>query len=154
MKFHLSARAGDILLNTASAVFAFSCAVFAGHMILRLERMKDPPADLGLDFSAMDAARRTADPMVTASIGSGASRGGATLPPLPPSAQVPVTDFRLVAVANGKALIEVAGPGRRQFWEVGEGDVLPGAGRVLRIMREGGAWHVSATYMTIAGERR
>jgi hypothetical protein len=150
-------RTTDLLLNFAAAGLAFTCAFFAGLMILRLEHMDNPPADLGLNFTVMDRKQqslslREADPEITGAIdrpfsprlahGAAADNGPK------------VTDFRLLSVVDGVAFVEIANPDGKEVWPVGEGAVLPGAGRVLKIERDQNRWQVTASHFTISGARQ
>jgi hypothetical protein len=157
MKPSLRTRTTDLLLNSAAAGLAFTCAFFAGLMILRLERMENPPADLGLNFKIMDrkqqsAGLREADPEFTGSIDRESPRRLAH--PETKDNGPKVTDFRLLSVVDGVAFVEIAGPGGKEIWPVGEGAVLPGAGRVLKIERDRNRWEVTASHFTITGERQ
>ena len=157
MKLALSSRATDLIVNTASAALAGGCAFFAGVMILRLENMEHPPADLGLNFKSMDKQQvavdvEKADSQITGSTSRTARPAGTTakLPRNEPA----VLDFRLLSVIDGLAFVEVSGPGGKEIWPVGKDDMLPGAGRILKIEHDQNRWQVFAARMVITGERQ
>ena len=52
---------------------------------------------------------------------------------------------------NDPARTPVAG---KEIWPVGKDDMLPGAGRILKIEHDQNRWQVFAARMVITGERQ
>jgi hypothetical protein len=80
------------------------------------------------------------DPVTTGSIGDAA----ATTEPAP--ARLVLNEFRVLEVEAGMARIR----GRDGEWKARRGAVLPGAGRVLDIERQGNRWVVLTTLGVIS----
>lgn len=143
---------GEQLFTVAAFGLAIASGGFGGLMVVRLERMENPPDMMGLDFSGLqdDA---VADPIQTGTIGRrqflpARSREGTAL-----SSRAPQNiDFRLLSVVDGVAFVEVDGPDGRQLWPVDVGATLPGAGQVIAIERDADRWRIRTTMMTISGE--
>ena len=137
----------DVLLNLAAGVLAFACVVFAGQMIrlrydadqARLMASAGPPVLLSREAAVL------ASPDVTGAIDR-APRPGLTLKPAhDPDAMT----LSLLTVVDGVAYIDVLRARGDEIWPVGEGGILPGAGRVLRISQHQGRWRVETARMTI-----
>ncbi len=155
MKFSPSGKLGDRLFTIVAVGFAAISGGFGGLMVIRLERMENPPLMMGLDFSSLqtDAEKIATDPIHTGTIGR-------TRPPAGRAAngrrreQGPqALEFRLLSVVDGVAFVEVMGPEGTELWPVDVGTNLPGAGEVTRISRNQNRWQLSTTTMTITGER-
>ena len=146
----------DLAMNLLSFALAGSCSFFAGYMILRLQGMDNPPADLGLYFP--DAGKQHSanqavlvDPTATGAIDP-APRHAITRQPVaqPSRDESPVRDYRLLSVIDGIAFIEVTTLKGKTILPVSEGSELPGAGVVTVIEKVGGHWRVTAGAETIA----
>jgi hypothetical protein len=154
MKFSLSSEPGDRLFTILAVGLALTSGAFGGLMVVRLERMENPPVLMGIDFSSLqEDAGAAADPIRTGTIvrsrpsprstGYRSARHGNTAS----------LEFRLLSVVDGVAFIEVAGPDGRQLWPVDVGSELPGAGRVMRIERNDNGWSIHTPVITITGQR-
>ena len=155
MKFSLSGEPGDRLFSILAIGLAVASGGFGGLMVVRLERMENPPLMMGLDFSSLqtDEQEIAADPIQTGTLGRtqpearGPKRGRSR-------EQGPqALEFRLLSVVDGVAFVEVMGPDGKELWPVDVGATLPGAGQVTRISRAQNRWQLSTTTMTISGER-
>ena len=138
----------DLAINALAFVLAGGCSFFAGYMILRLQGMENPPADMGTNFPPARKKMITdepveVDPQVTNSIGrdTGAA-GGAVVQPY--TRQSPVLERHLLAVAGGIAIVRVVRADRTDILPLGVGSELPGAGTIRRIERGSGGWRVVA----------
>lgn len=137
----------DLLLNLAAGMLAFACVVFAGQMIrLRYEADQarqtarvGPPVLLSRDAAVL------ASPEVTGAIDRAPRRGLALKGSHDPDAMT----LSLLTVVDGVAYIDVRSVRGDEIWPVGEGGILPGAGRVLRISQRDGRWRVETVRMTI-----
>ncbi|MBI2718649.1 MAG: hypothetical protein HY245_07055 [Rhizobiales bacterium] len=150
----------DILLKILSVILAGSCAAFAGAMVLRLQSMDNPPADMGLNFPDPPKRHSTdkavlVDPGSTGSIDRPDMAAPSLGEPIQPyRAETPLRDFRLLTVIDGIAFVEVATLKGREIMPLGIGATLPGAGTVERIDKVGGRWQVVAGSETIVAESR
>lgn len=149
MKLSLPGEFGERLFTWAAVALAIVSGGFGGLMVVRLERMENPPLMMGLDFSSL---QEDADPLVTGTISprpvieSQVSR-------LPEQTRDAANlDFRLLSVVDGVAFVEVEGPGGKELWPVDIGATLPGAGQVISIERDARRWRLRTTLMTITGE--
>jgi hypothetical protein len=149
MKFLMS---GERLFTIAAFGLAMASGGFGGLMVVRLERMENPPDMMGLDFSSLqdDA---VADPIQTGTIGRRQFFPATSQDGPAPAARAPQNiDFRLLSVVDGVAFVEVDGPDGRQLWPVDVGATLPGAGQVIAIERDADHWRIHTTVMTISGQ--
>ena len=145
-------------MNAMGFVLAGGCSFFAGYMILRLQGMENPPADMGLNFPPAKKKMITdqpveADPQVTNSIDrdTGATGGTAVQPY---TRQSPVLERHLLAVADGIAVVRVVRADRTEILPLGIGAELPGAGTIRRIERSSGGWRVVADDAVLELRRR
>lgn len=152
MKLPMSGEFGERLFTIAALALAVASGGFGGLMVVRLERMENPPDMMGLDFSSLrdDA---VADPVQTGTISrrpfpATASRRGEA----PPARRPQSVDFRLLSVVDGVAFVEVQGPNGSELWPVNVGAELPGAGQVIAIDRDANRWRIRTTVMTISGQ--
>lgn len=144
------ATAGDILLNVVSIVLAFLSASFAGYMV-----MYGPPDRTG-DFPAVSVALQPfeasrsklgkydmVDPIVTGSVtksgGTGKDPRRAALDLLKAD---PYLKYRLRTVVQDTAFIDISNGRSSVVLPVEVGEVIPGAGNVLRFERRRGKWIV------------
>jgi hypothetical protein len=145
---------GDRLFTVAAVGLAAVSGGFGGLMVVRLERMENPPLMMGLDFSSLQAdAEVAADPIQTGTIGRTRTQAGGAAGNRRRQQGPQSLEFRLVSVVDGVAFVEVAGPGGTELWPVDVGATLPGAGQVTRISRDRDRWQLDTTTMTINGER-
>ena len=147
MKFLMS---GERVFTLAAFALAVASGGFGGLMVVRLERMENPPDMMGLDFSSLQEDAGT-DPVQTGTIGRhqfrASQRGAASAARRPQS-----IDFRLLSVVDGVAFVEVQGPNGSELWPVNVGATLPGAGQVIAIDRDTNRWRIRTTVMTISGQ--
>jgi hypothetical protein len=145
---------GDALINAASALLAFACAFFAGLMIRDRQHLEDvrlaEARTTRIVTPQAQIAALAAENEVTGAIDPLPSRlrlRNGTHPPAAPS-------FELLAVVDGVAFVAIGGPQGEEIWPVGEGSVLPGAGRVLSISQNQNRWQLTTSRMTISGARQ
>jgi hypothetical protein len=156
MKLHFHFRPTDIAAKALSVAFAAGCSLFAGYMILRLQHMENPPADLGLNFPEkslrIDPQPVLVDPMPTKSITPASSERVPAFAPLvqPYRAETPVLGYRLLSVFDGIAFIEVTDLKGPRLQPVSVGSELQGAGEVEAIEQVAGRWQVRASGRVIA----
>jgi hypothetical protein len=150
MEFRFATRLSDLLAGGLAVALAGACTLFAGTMIVRLNNMEDPPADLGLNFPGA-AERRTAvravrvdDDLVT---GSTDRPDGGGPPQQPYRDETPVLDYRLLAVIDGIAFVEVTDIKGRKIVPVRRGSRLPGAAPVERLEKVDGRWQLTAGHV-------
>lgn len=159
MKTSLTSRWPDILANVLSFGLAASCTFFAGYMIIRLNGMENPPADMGLNFPPTRKKIITddsilVDPMPTGAIDAAdvpAARPGRPLQPY--TRNSPVMGHRLLAVVDGIAFVEITRVTGREILPISAGGELPGAGAVERIAKSGGRWELVAGETRLVSER-
>ena len=156
MMFHFHFRPTDIAATTLSIALAGGCLVFAGYMIVRVQHMENPPADLGLYFPdkslRIEPQPVLVDPMPTRSIAAlPGEPWPANAPPRQPySADTPVLGYRLLSVFDGIAFIEVTDLRGTRLQPVSVGAQLRGAGEVEAIEQAGGRWQVIAGGKVVA----
>lgn len=156
MKLHLHFRPTDIAAKTVSVAFACGCSLFAGYMILRLQHMENPPADLGLNFPdkslRIEPQPVLVDPMPTRSISSAPAPQFAIDRPAaqPYVAETPVLNYRLLSVFDGIAFIELTDLKGTRLQPVSVGSELRGAGQVEAIEKVAGRWQVQAGGRVVA----
>ena len=148
----------DFAANVLAFVLAAGCSFFAGYMILRLQGMENPPADMGTNFPPARKKMITdepveVDPQVTNSIDrTWGTPGGAAVQPY--TRQSPVLERHLLAVADGIAVVRVVRADRTEVLPLGVGAELPGAGTIRRIERGSGGWRVVADDAVLELRRR
>lgn len=142
--------AGDILLNTVSIVLAFFSASFAGYMV-----MYGPPDRSGniptvsVALQPFEASRSKLgkydmlDPIVTGSVTKG---GGSGKDPRRAALELlqadPYLKYRLRTVIQDTAFVDISNGRSIVTLPVEVGEVIPGAGNVLRFERRRGKWIV------------
>lgn len=146
-------KLSDFALNALAFMLAGGCSFFAGYMILRLQGMDSPPADMGLYFPPAKKKIITddavpLDPGITNSIDSPGEAGPGRVEQ-PYSKNSPVLGRRLVAVIDGIAFVEVTRVTGREIVALGVGSDLPGAGVVERIDMNDGRWRLVAGGTTL-----
>ena len=110
---------------------------------------------MGLNFPAPPKRHSTdkavlVDPGPTGSIEPLDTPAASSGEPLQPyRAETPLKDFRLLAVIDGIAFVDIATLKGRQIIPVSIGATLPGAGTVTRIEKYRGRWQVVAGGETI-----
>lgn len=145
-------RRGDFIMATLGVALGLTCAVFPWYIFFNQEQFGVQAIKFG--GRGGNAGRSAAasgpgsgaqpfdqappdedlDPFATGTLSSGAQQGAPGLDQQPFPAEVP--SFRLVHVANGRAMIEDdAG-----LWVVQPGTVLPDASRVRAIEKRNGRW--------------
>jgi hypothetical protein len=140
--------AGDILLNTVSVVLAFFSASFAGYMV-----MYGPPDRSGSAPTVSVALQPfenshsklgkydIVDPIVTGSI---TRSGGTGKDPRRAAIELlqadPYLKYRLRTVIQDTAFIDISNGRSSVTLPVEVGEVIPGAGNVLRFERRRGRW--------------
>ena len=144
-------RRGDLIMATLGVALGLTCAVFPWYIFFNQEQFGVQAIKFG--GRGGNAGRSVAasgpgsgaqpfdqappdedlDPFATGTLSSGAQQGA---PGLDQPFPVAVPTFRLVHVANGRAMIEDdAG-----LWVVQPGTVLPDASRVRAIEKRNGRW--------------
>jgi|GEM_PF-3496415 len=151
-------RASDIATVFISVALALSCAGFAAGMIFRLQGLKDPPADMGLNFPGAEKKKKViapspraeaADPLITGAMDA-ADIGGGDGPPVQPyRLEQPVLGYRLLAVVDGVAFVEVKMVARTEIKALPKGAELPGAGRIDDFIRTPQGWRLTAGSVTL-----
>lgn len=123
--------------------FAFALAgasvIFASYMTIA--------GPDGPDLPAASASVEPLDPMdrlTTASLARTPRQWGAGRAPGGPL-------YRIVAVAGGRAYLEMDGDRRNRLMAVSPGMTLAGLGRVLSVTRAGNRWIVRTTSATLIG---
>ncbi len=158
MKSKTRIKLQDFAVNALAFVLAGSCGLFAGYMILRLQGMENPPADMGTNFPPAKKKMITdqpveVDPQVTNSIDTGVGAAdGAVVQPY--TRQSPVLERHLLMVADGIAVVRVVRADRTEILPLGLGAELPGAGTIRRIERGPGGWRVVADDAVLEQLRR
>lgn len=149
MKKSLASKLIDWAVTGAFIAFAGSCGVFAGYMIVRLNSMENPPANMGLNFPPpkkrviTDGAVEV-DSMTTQSRTALDAPGETERVLQPYSRHSPVLGLRLLAVIDGLAFVEVTRVTGKEILPVQRGFDIPGAGRVEWIEPIDGRWQMKA----------
>jgi hypothetical protein len=149
----------DILVQILAFGLATACLLFAGYMVIRLQNMENPPADMGLNFPPPKRKVITdepvlVDPMPTGSIGSeSARRSVGNRPSQPYSSEAPIQDYRLLTVIEDVAFVEILTLRGKSILPLVPGVWLPGAGPVERIEKIGGRWVIVAGDVKLVSER-
>lgn len=159
MKTGAASRWPDILANVLSFGLAASCTVFAGYMIIRLNGMENPPADMGLNFPPAKKKIIIDDSILVDPVTTGtadaldepAARPGRPLQPY--TSKSPVMGHRLLAVVDGIAFVEITRVTGKEIAALSTGSELPGAGSILAITRKGSRWELLAGETRLVSER-
>ena len=159
MKTGAASRWPDILANVLSFALAASCTVFAGYMIIRLNGMENPPADMGLNFPPAKKKIIIDDSILVDPVTTGtadaldepAARPGRPLQPY--TSKSPVMGHRLLAVVDGIAFVEITRVTGKEIAALSTGSDLPGAGSILAITRKGSRWELLAGETRLVSER-
>jgi hypothetical protein len=147
-------KLSDVLTYVLSAALAIAVIAFASHKIIVLNRMEDPPANLGLNFPA--AKRKiitdqplTSDPITTRSLGRSKTSGDP--PPQPAVGKPPPVGYayELLTVVEGVAFVTVESAGDKMLVPVSIGTRLPGGLRVVSISQKNGRWQLVAGSLVI-----
>ena len=148
----------DLAVNVLAFILAGSCSYFAGHMILRLQGMENPPPDMGLNFpppkkkSIIDEPVLV-DPRETGAIDPAASdRRGSVAQPY--TKDSPVLERHLLMVIDDIAFVEVTRLAGKNIMPLGVGSELPGAGTIERIEKVNGRWRLIAAGEILQAESR
>lgn len=148
----------DLALNALAVVLAGGCSFFAGYMILRLQGMDNPPADMGVYFPPARTKVITdppveVDPQTTGTIGGGAEQAGGPVAQ-PFTRNSPVLDRQLLTVIDGLAFVRLVRVDRTEVVALGRGAELPGAGTIRRIERSRDGWRLVADGTVLETARR
>ena len=142
--------AGDILLNVVSVVLAFFSAFFLGYMVIYgpPERTGDFPA-VSVALQPFESSRSklgqydTLDPIVTGTVSksgeSGENPRRAAFALLKSS---PYLKYRLRTVIRDTAFVDISNGRSTVTLPVEVGELIPGAGNVLRFERRRNKWVV------------
>ena len=123
----------DLIFGALSLALAGVCIYFAAYMVIRLQNMEDPPADMGLNFPAKKERRSEVeavlvDPLITASIEPSGDAQPARRIRQPYTRHQPVLNYQLLTVIDGIAFVELTRIKGKEVWPVREGSILPAAG--------------------------
>jgi hypothetical protein len=149
-----SHRLSDLITQIILLCVAIACAVFAGYKVIKLSGMENPPADMGLNFpkpkrKVISDETILVDPTITRSIAPAPAQTQRARRPLQPYVRNRVADFRLLAVFDGVAFVEVMSAEGISVVPVTQGARLPGAGVVERIEKVDGSWRLVAGSTTL-----
>jgi hypothetical protein len=130
------------------------CIYFAVYMVIRLQNLDDPPADMGLNFPAKKERRSDAqavlvDPLITGSIEPAGDGQPVRSIRQPYTRDQPVLNYQLLTVIDGIAFVELTRIKGKEVWPVREGSILPGAGRVDVIEKVGDRWRLATATVKI-----
>ena len=158
MKVFSKVKLPDIAVNALAFLLAGSCSYFAGYMILRLQHMENPPADMGLNFPPSKKKIITdepvlVDPLATNAIDFSTSESKSRVVQ-PYTRDSPVLDRLLLTVIDGIAFVEVVRVTGKEIVALSVGSELPGAGQVRRIERTNGRWRLVADDAALLSGRR
>ncbi|WP_395688457.1 hypothetical protein [Aestuariivirga sp.] len=145
----------DILTYVLSAALAISVIAFAAYKIVVLNRMEDPPANLGLNFPPAKRKIITdippeSDPITTRSLGRSLTTRG--LPPQPTVNAVTAGQhvYELLTVVDGVAFVTVESSDDKMLVPVSIGTKLPGGLRVESISQRDGRWQLIAGSLVLS----
>jgi hypothetical protein len=138
----------DLIFGALSLALAGVCIYFAAYMVIRLQNMEDPPADMGLNFPAKKDRRSETeavlvDPLITSSIEPADEAQPARRIRQPYTRDQPVLNYQLLTVIDGIAFVELTRIKGKEVWPVREGSILPGAGRVDVIEKVADRWRLA-----------
>ena len=160
MPVNPSSKFADLLTYALAICLAAGCFAFASYKVIMLRGMDDPPPDLGLNFPPPKRKLITddsilVDPLTTQSV-QPVPRDAA--PPSralqPYTSEVPVESYKLLAVIDGVAFVEMKTFRGKDIVPLTAGSRLPGAGRVESIERRNGRWLLVAGDVRIVSERQ
>ena len=153
-------RFSDTLTYVLSVALAVGVIAFAAFKVVKLSRMEDPPADMGLNFpppkrKVIVDPEPPSDPISTKTITLSSPREVERLP----RAWSPVSgpgehSYELLAVVDGVAFVEVGFAQRKALMPATIGTILPGGLRVAAIERRNGRWVLVAGKFTLEQVRR
>lgn len=151
-------KPSDILTYVLAIALAAGCLAFAGYKVFKLGAMENPPVDIGLNFpppkrKLITDASVLVDPVTTQSVDAAASAPPPGSPVQPYTKEAPVESYRLLTVIDGVAFVELKTFRGTDIVPVSEGARLPGAGRVISIVRHDGRWQLTAGDVSIVSER-
>ena len=153
-------RLADLAVNALFIAVAGACGIFAGYMVIRLNGMENPPANMGLNFPPAQKKVITddsiaVDRLTTQSTESPKDSPGPFARPLQPYSRLsPVIEHRLLAVVDGLAFVEVRRVTGKEIVMLNKGGELPGAGPVEWIERIDGRWQIKAGDTLLTAGRR
>lgn len=153
-------RFSDTLTYVLSVALAVSVIAFAAYKVVKLSRMEDPPADMGLNFpppkrKVILDPEPSSDPITTETITLASPRGAENIPRSWSPAYGPADhSYELLAVVDGVAFVEVGFSQRKALMPATVGTVLPGGLRVKTIERRNGRWVLVAGKFTLEQVRR
>lgn len=142
--------AGDILLNVVSVVLAFFSAFFLGYMVIYgpPERTDKFPS-VSVALQPFEASRTklgqydTLDPIVTGTVSkSGESGQNLRRAAFELLRADPYLKYRLRTVIRDTAFVDISNGRSTVTLPVEVGELIPGAGNVLRFERRRGKWVV------------
>ena len=139
----------DIITYIVSLSLAATVIVFASYKVVALNRMENPPANLGLNFPS--PARKiitdagAADPINTQSLPAAAGPRPAGAPAV---AGRPY-DYELLTVVDGVAFVSIDTADQKMLVPVTVGSRLPGGLTVNAIRRVDGRWALVAGNLTL-----
>jgi hypothetical protein len=142
--------AGDILLNAVSVVLAFSSASFAGYMVMYGPSGRNasiPTVNVALQPFEPSGTKLgqydMLDPIVTGSVTRSGGTGKDARRAALELVQVdPYLKYKLRAVIRDTAFIDISNSRSTVTFPVEVGELIPGAGEVLRFERRRGGWIV------------
>jgi hypothetical protein len=154
-----SSRLSDTVTYVISVALAAGCIIFAGYKVIALQRMENPPADLGLNFPPPKRKIITddsilVDPASTQATSPLLQESGDPRPLQPYTSQAPVESYRLLTVIDDVAFVEIKTYRGKDILPLTAGAQLPGAGPVERIERVGGRWSLAAGDLNLTAARR
>lgn len=150
-------KLSDILTYVLSVALAVGSVAFASYKVIALNRMENPPVNLGLNFpppkrKIITDEGAAADPLITQTITSGDGNAASVVRPVQPySSEAPVESYRLLTVIDGVAFVELKTFRGKEIVPVSQGARLPGAGPVSRIERAGRSWVLTAGEVRLVG---
>lgn len=156
----MSERFTDRLTYVLSVALAVSVIAFAAYKVVKLSRMEDPPANMGLNFpppkrKVILDPESSSDPITTETITLSSPRRVENRPGAWSSAGGPADhSYELLAVVDGVAFVEVGFSERKALMPATIGTVLPGGLRVKAIERRNGRWVLVAGKFTLEQVRR
>jgi len=156
----MSERFTDRLTYVLSVALAVSVIAFAAYKVVKLSRMEDPPANMGLNFPPpkrkviLDPGQ-SSDPITTETITLSSPRRLENQPGALSAGGGPADhSYELLAVVDGVAFVEVGFSERKALMPATIGTVLPGGLRVKAIERRNGRWVLVAGKFTLEQVRR
>lgn len=135
----------DILTYVLSVALAAGVITFAAYKVIKLNGMENPPANMGLNFPPLKRKviideTAEADPIITQSLGMPGAPISRITPGVSRGVAETASSYRLLAVVDGVAFIEVSLAAGTVLLPVTIGTRLPGGYRVESIARQNGRW--------------